>query len=87
MRIIFGGGSSERWVIQAGTVCFVTANLGCHTVEGPESHGSTSILNVPTEGGGPGKGRSLSRGEKVRRKVLSPLMCLTVKDMMPKCNR
>lgn len=50
--------------------------------EGPESHGSTRIEKVPDNrayrlGSG---GRSL--GKKVRRKVVSPLRCLTVTDMM-----
>jgi len=53
-------------------------------VEGPDIHGSTRMEKVP---GGcrccmlGGEGGRLSFGEKVRRKVVSPLRCLTVRDM------
>ena len=85
MSTTFGSGISERCLIDDWTVCLERRNLGCHMVLGPESHGSTSIVKVP--GGawyrGPGGvGGHLSRGEKVRRKVVSPLRCLTVKDML-----
>ena len=50
-------------------------------VEAPESHGSTSTEKVP---GGCAyeldRGRC-SMGEKVKRKVVSPLRCLTLRDM------
>lgn len=71
--------------MQDGVVCFERRNLGCHIVVGPESHGSTSMEKVPGRGwycGPGGIGGELSVGEKVRRKVVSPLRCLTVKDMM-----
>lgn len=85
MRTTFGSGICERWGIQGGVVCFERRNLGCKIFVGPESQGSTSTEKVP--GGcwycGPGGVcGEVSLGEKVRRKVVSPLRCLTVKDMM-----
>lgn len=63
--------------------------------EGPESHGSMRMEKVP--GGDCGgwccwcrnadcdgevlDGGGFERGEKVKRKVESPLRCLTVRDM------
>ena len=85
MRTTFGSGICERWGMHDGAVCFERRNLGCHMVVGTESHGSTSMEKVP---GGcwycglGGVGGELSLGEKVRRKVVSPLRCLTVNDMM-----
>ena len=71
--------------MQDGLVCFERRNLGCQIVVGPESQGSTSMEKVPGRcwycrvGGVYGE---LSLGEKMRRKVVSPFRCLTVKDMM-----
>lgn len=53
-------------------------------MEGPDIHGSMRIEKLP---GGrsswklDGEETSLSFAEKVRRKVVSPLRCFTVKDM------
>ena len=85
MRTTLGSGICDKCGMQDGVVCFDSRNLGCHIVVGPESHGSTRMEKVP--GGwwycGPGGVcRDFSFGEKVRRKVVSPLRCLTVKDMM-----
>lgn len=65
--------------------------------EEPESHGSMRIEKVPGGGCGGGwcwpwwrnadcdgevvAGEDLDRGEKVKRKVESPLICLTVRDI------
>ena len=71
--------------MQDGVVCFERRNFGCHIVVGPESHGSTSMEKVPGGWwywGGGGVCRGLSFGENVRRKVVSPLRCLTVNDML-----
>lgn len=65
-----------------GTVCLDNRNLGCHMVEGPESHGSMRTEKVP--GGWPYRfeGSRCSAGEKVKRKVVSPFRCLILRDMM-----
>lgn len=71
--------------MQDGLVCFERRNLGCQIVVGPESQGSTSIEKLPGRCWYCGPGGvygEVSLGEKVRRKVVSPLRCLTVKDMM-----
>ena len=71
--------------MQDGLVCFESRNLGCHIVDGPESHGSIRMVKLP---GGCWYelsimgGRGVSIGEKVRRKVVSPLRCLTANDMV-----
>lgn len=65
--------------------------------EGPESHGSMRMEKVPGGGCGGGwcwplwwnvdcdgevvAGEDLDGGEKVKRKVESPLRCFTVRDM------
>ena len=65
-----------------GTVCLDSMNIGCSMEEVPESHGSTRTEKTPGEFSTPGGvcGR-WSEGEKVKRKVVSPLRCLTVRDM------
>lgn len=63
-------------------VCFDNENLACQTFEGPEIQGSTRTVKAP------GALISLdhicgtSKGEKVRRKVESPLRCSTLSDMV-----
>ena len=65
-----------------GTTCFESSHLGCHIIEGPESHGSTRIENVPGAWNRPGgESNSLSGGEKVMRKVVSALICLIPTDI------
>ena len=84
MSTTLGSGMWERFDIHDGEVWFERRNLGCHIEDGPESHGSMRIVNVPGACGcwKPGKdGGRLPVGEKVRRKVVSPLRCLTVRDM------
>lgn len=76
-----GLGSSERFEIHDGTVCFDSRNLGCHMVEGPESHGSMSTAKVPGSLPYRFDGTRCSVGEKVRRKVVSPFRCLILRDM------
>ena len=85
MRTTFGSGICDKCGMQDGVVCFDRRNLGCHIVVGPESHGSTSMEKVPGRcwyWGVGGVYGELSLGVKVRRKVVSPFKCLTVKDMM-----
>ena len=85
MMTRLGSGICERWGIHDGAVCFDRRNMGCHIVVEPESHGSKRMEKEPGGcwyGGPGGVFGEVSVGEKVRRKVVSPLRCLTVKDMM-----
>ena len=82
MRTTFGSGSSDRCCTQDGFVCLEKRNFGCHIVLGPESHGSTRMEKVADDGGGDSKDLPLGRGEKVKRKEVSALRCLTVTDIL-----
>ena len=82
--------------MQDGMVRIVCANLEWKTVEGPESHGSTSMVKLPGFAGAlvkacdcdcgdceeEGGFNDASSGEKEIKNVESPLMCLTDNDMM-----
>ena len=63
--------------MQDGMVCFDSENLGCQICEGPESQGSRRMVKVPGNLDSPGRVCEGSAGEKVKRKVLSPLRCST----------
>lgn len=65
-----------------GMVCFDNENLACQTVEEPEIHGSTSMVKVPGNLVSKSGDCGVSEGEKVRRKVVSPLRCSTFSDMI-----
>lgn len=65
-----------------GMVCFDNENLACQTFEGPEIQGSRRMVNVPGNLVSKSGGCSVSEGEKVKRKVLSPLRCSTFSDMV-----
>ena len=63
------------------TVCFERSHLGCHMELGPYSQGSMRIVKVPEDCRPPGEDSRSSFGRKVSRKVVSPLRCLTMRDM------
>ena len=63
-----------------GCFCLEIENLECQTFEGPDSHGSSTMVN--SFGGSPGVGGNGRIGRNVRRKEASELRCLTVKDMV-----
>lgn len=77
MSTILGSGICDRLLIQDGVVCLERRNLGCHMDEEPESHGSIKTV----KDGDSWYEASWWGGEKVRRKVVSALRCLTVRDM------
>jgi len=75
-----GSGRSFRLDMHGSCFFFEMENLGCHTLEVPESHGSRTIVKLwadcPGEGG---KGRI---GRKVSRNEASELRDLTVRDIL-----
>lgn len=70
--------------MHAGCFCLDTENLGCHILDGPDSHGSRRMVKelscCPGEGG---KGRI---GRNVRRNDASVLRCFTVNDIFEVLN-
>ena len=71
-----GSGSSRRFEMHDGSFCLDTENLGCHILEGPDSHGSRRMVNSFV--GCPGEGGKGRMGRKVRRNEASELRCLIV---------
>lgn len=83
MRTRCGGGISDRWLTQDGTVLRARANLEWKMVESlASSQGSTRTVNVPGLGAYPARVGSDSAEAKVKRKVLSPFKCFTFNDML-----
>ena len=67
--------------MEDGTVCFESENLACQTFEGPEIQGSRRMVKLPGTLASLGSDCGVSEGEKVKRKVVSPLRCSTLSDM------
>lgn len=63
-------------------VCFDNENFACQIFEGPEIHGSRRMVKVPGTLASPSTDFGVPEGEKVRRKVLSPLRWSTFSDMV-----
>lgn len=78
---------SERCSTEDGMVCFDRENLGCQTFEGPAIQGSRRTEKVPGTLASLGSDLGVSEGEKVKRKVLSPLRWSTRSDMATMCLR
>jgi hypothetical protein len=70
--------------MHAGTVCLALANHRYPAIALPDNHGSIRTVKVGKSVGFSGlEGRRReTSGEKVRRKVVSPLRFLTVTDML-----
>lgn len=75
-----GSGSSRRLEIHGSCFFLESENLVCHTLEGPDSHGSRMIVNSFV--GWPGEGGKGRMGRKVRRNEASELRDLTVRDIL-----
>lgn len=66
--------------MQDGCFCLEMENLECHTLDGPESQGSSRIVNSLV--GYPGEGGKGKMGRNVRRKEASVFKCLIVKAIL-----
>ncbi len=75
-----GSGSSDKDAMHGASLCLVVENFLWNMFEGPTNQGSSKMVYLLFAGLGDDGGNG-EAGSKVRRKDVSELRCLTVKDI------